>query len=81
MNYGAGLSFIRKDIYFLSGVLNLKDVSSDDSVAVYLDVSYYINRFHDIYTEHNIPTLSQCALVNTTDLGNYCPYIFIKLNT
>lgn len=75
MGYGAGLTFTRRDLYFLSGVFTLKEAKSEDSIAVYLDVSYHIKSLHDIYTEYNTPTLSNCTSVNTSDLGKYCEQI------
>lgn len=71
MGYGAGLTFARRDLYFLTGVFTLKEAKSEDSVAVYLDVSYHIKPLRDIYTELNTRTLSHCTPVNTADLGKF----------
>lgn len=48
---GAGLTFVHDDLYFLTGIVSLKERhSKNDSVTVLTDVGQNIPWIHKIYT-------------------------------
>lgn len=73
---GAGLIFLQRSLYYLTGVFSIKDYEIEDSVAVYSDVRYHIKWIHDIYVNH---TNTNCNVASPKNHGEYLIKIYYKL--
>ncbi|XP_060836525.1 modular serine protease-like isoform X2 [Rhopalosiphum padi] len=49
---GAGLTFLHSDFHYLTGVLSVKDVTTNNSVTVFTDVKYHIQWIRELYNKY-----------------------------
>lgn len=49
---GAGFTFEHSSLHFLTGIVSVKDAATNDSIAVFTDVSRHISWIHEIYTNY-----------------------------
>jgi len=49
---GAGLTFVYGSSHFLTGIVSLKDTSTDDTIAVFTDVSHHVDWIHGIFNNY-----------------------------
>ncbi|XP_029343825.1 modular serine protease isoform X2 [Acyrthosiphon pisum] len=49
---GAGFTLEHNSLHFLTGVVSVKDATTNDSIAVFTDVSRHVAWIHDIYTNY-----------------------------
>ncbi|KAE9523064.1 hypothetical protein AGLY_016536 [Aphis glycines] len=50
---GAAITFLHYKFYYLTGVLNLKEKSSNNSIAVFTDIKYHVEWIRKLFNEHN----------------------------
>lgn len=50
---GAGLCFLHSNSYFLTGIVSIKDPTSNNSDAVFTDVKHHIQWIRGLYNKHN----------------------------
>jgi len=49
---GAGLTFVHSSLHFLTGIVSVKDANTNDSIAVFTDVSHHVGWIHEIFTNY-----------------------------
>ncbi|XP_060870478.1 modular serine protease-like isoform X1 [Metopolophium dirhodum] len=49
---GAGFTFEHSSLHFLTGIVSVKDATTNDSIAVFTDVSRHISWIHEMYTNY-----------------------------
>jgi len=49
---GAGLTFVHNSLHFLTGVVSLKDASTNDSIALFTDVRHHVDWIHGIFNNY-----------------------------
>ncbi|CAH1707810.1 unnamed protein product [Aphis gossypii] len=50
---GEGLTFIHSEFYYLTGVLSLKEKSSNNSIAVFTDIKYHVEWIRKLFNKYN----------------------------
>ena len=50
---GSGLTFLHSKSYYLTGVLSLKQKSSNNSIALFTDFKHHIQWIRRLYQKHN----------------------------
>ncbi|XP_050053297.1 venom protease-like [Aphis gossypii] len=50
---GAAITFLHYKFYYLTGVLNHREKSSNNSVAVFTDIKYHVEWIRKLFNEHN----------------------------
>jgi len=50
---GAGLCFIHSNSYYLTGVVSIKDPTTNNSIAVFTEVKHHIQWIRGLYNKHN----------------------------
>ncbi|XP_026815136.1 uncharacterized protein LOC113555042 isoform X2 [Rhopalosiphum maidis] len=49
---GAGLTFLYSDFYYLTGIVSVKDPSTNNSIAVFTNVKYHIKWLRELYNKY-----------------------------
>jgi len=49
---GAGFTLEHNSLHFLTGVVSVKEANTNDSIAVFTDVSRHVAWIHEIYTNY-----------------------------
>jgi len=49
---GAGLCFLHSNLYYLTGVVSLKDPDANNSISLYTSVKYHIQKIRQLYIEY-----------------------------
>lgn len=52
---GAGLTVLHSNYYYLTGVVSVKDSSTNNSIAVFTNVKHHIQWLHVLYNKY-MPT-------------------------
>jgi hypothetical protein len=50
---GAGLTFLHSKSYYLTGILSLKQPSSNNSIAVFTDIRRHFQWIRELRNRHN----------------------------
>ncbi|XP_029342388.1 uncharacterized protein LOC115033024 isoform X1 [Acyrthosiphon pisum] len=50
---GAGLSFLHSNLYYLTGIVSIKDPNTENSIAVFTEIKYHIQWIRGLYNKHN----------------------------
>ncbi|XP_016661871.1 limulus clotting factor C isoform X2 [Acyrthosiphon pisum] len=50
---GAGLCFLHSNSYYLTGIVSIKDISTDNSIAVFTEVKRHIQWIRELYNKYN----------------------------
>ncbi|CAI6362231.1 unnamed protein product [Macrosiphum euphorbiae] len=53
---GAGFTLEHSSLHFLTGVVSVKDAATNDSIAVFTDVSRHVTWIHEIYNNYTYTT-------------------------
>ncbi|XP_050054368.1 modular serine protease-like [Aphis gossypii] len=49
---GAGLTFVHSSLHFLTGIVSVKDANTNDSIAVFTDVSRHVGWINEIFSNY-----------------------------
>jgi len=49
---GAGLSFLHSNLYYLTGVVSIKDPNTKTAIAVFTKIKYHIQWIRGLYIKH-----------------------------
>jgi len=49
---GAGLTFLHSDLYYLTGVVSIKDAISNNSIAVFIGLKQHIPWIRELYNRY-----------------------------
>lgn len=49
---GAGLTYGHNGLYYLTGIVSIKNTQANDSIALFTDIFYHISWINDIYIKH-----------------------------
>jgi len=50
---GGGLTFLHSNIYYLTGVVSIKDPETKNAIAVFTDVRYHMQWIRRLFYKHN----------------------------
>ncbi|XP_050434792.1 modular serine protease-like isoform X2 [Adelges cooleyi] len=56
---GAGLTFVHSNLYYLAGVVSVKDPNTNDSIAVFTDVGQHVSWLRNIYLNYSNDNISR----------------------
>jgi len=50
---GGGLSFLHSNLYYLTGVVSIKDPNTNNSISIFTEVKYHIKWIRGLFYKHN----------------------------